>query len=327
MKRQIVLGVLFAIGALSISVAALQQAPAAGAQQPAARVVEVDKLKDNLYMMRGGGGNSAVFITTAGVVVVDTKNPGWGQPLLDKIKTVTDRPITMIINTHTHGDHVSGNVEFPATVEVVTHENTAMNMRFMRPATGVTPPAGQPPPGNIFKQNGNRGMPKRTFKDKMTIGTGADRIDLYYFGRGHTNGDAWVVFPELRFMHAGDIFSGKNLPLLDANNGGSGVEIGKTLARAASKVNNVDSIITGHSTVMTMADLREYAAFNNEFAAAVQEAKKAGRMPDEVASSWTLPARYKGYQDPKDPKATQAVQTAQAARLRANVKVVWDETK
>ena len=69
----------------SIGVSALQQ-PAAGGQ-PAPRVVEVDKLKDNLYVMRGGGGNSAVFITADGVIVVDTKNPGWGQPLLDKIKT------------------------------------------------------------------------------------------------------------------------------------------------------------------------------------------------------------------------------------------------
>src|SRR4029434_6095471 len=140
MNRQIVLGTLIASGVLSISVTALAQSPASGARtQPAARVVEVDKLKDNLYMMRGGGGNSAVFITTTGVVVVDTKNPGWGQPLLEKIKSVTDKPITMIINTHTHGNHVSGNVEFPATVEVVTQENTAKNMEAMRPAFGVTP--------------------------------------------------------------------------------------------------------------------------------------------------------------------------------------------
>jgi glyoxylase-like metal-dependent hydrolase (beta-lactamase superfamily II) len=71
-------------------------------------------------------------------------------------------------------------------------------------------------------------MPKKTFKDRMTIGTGADRIDLYYFGRGHTNGDAWVVFPALRAMHAGDIFSGKNIPGLDAVNGGSGLAIADT---------------------------------------------------------------------------------------------------
>jgi cyclase len=313
MKRQFVLGMLFAAGTLTISVNALQQPQAGAAGQPAPRVVEVDKLKDNLYMMRGGGGNSAVFITSTGVVVVDTKNPGWGQPLLDKIKAVTDKPVTMIINTHTHGDHVSGNVEFPATVEVVTHANTAKNMQEMRPASGITPAPGTP--ANIFKENNGRGMPKRTFTDKMNIGKGADQIDLYYFGRGHTNGDAWVVFPALRFMHAGDIFSGKNIPLLDANNGGSGVEIGKTLAKAADSVKNVDSIITGHSTVMTMADLREYGQFNDEFANAVRGAKMKGGSVDEFVKTWKIPAQYKGYAEP------------QAARLLSNARIVWDEVK
>jgi cyclase len=311
MRRFVVLGMLFSTGALTMSVAALQ-APAGGGQ-PAPRVVEVDKLKDNLYMMRGGGGNSAVFITSTGVVVVDTKNPGWGQPLLDKIKSVTDKPVTMIINTHTHGDHVSGNVEFPATVEVVTQENTAKNMEAMRTPTGITPAPGTP--ANIFKENGGRGMPKRTFKNDLTLGKGDDRIELHYYGRGHTNGDAFVVFPALRVMHAGDIFSGKNVPLLDANNGGSGVEIGKTLAKAADGAKGVDQIITGHSTVMTVADLREYAAFNNDFAATVQAAKTAGKTPDEVASTYKIPAQYKGYAEP------------QAPRLRANVQVVWDESK
>jgi len=313
MKRQLVLGMLFAAGALTMSVNALQQPQAGAAGQPAPRVVEVDKLKDNLYMMRGGGGNSAVFITSTGVVVVDTKNPGWGQPLLDKIKSVTDKPVTMIINTHTHGDHVSGNVEFPATVEVVTHANTAKNMQEMRPASGITPAPGTP--ANIFKDNNGRGMPKRTFTDNMKIGKGADQIDLYYFGRGHTNGDAWVVFPALRLMHAGDIFSGKNIPLLDANNGGSGVEIGKTLAKAANSVKNVESIITGHSTVMTMADLRQYAQFNDEFADAVREAKKKGGSVDEFVKTWKIPPQYNGYAEP------------QAARLLSNARIVWDEVK
>jgi glyoxylase-like metal-dependent hydrolase (beta-lactamase superfamily II) len=262
--------------------------------------------------MRGGGGTSAVFITAKGVVVVDTKNPGWGTPLLEKIKSVTDRPGTMIGNTHTHGDHVSGHVEFPATVEVVTHENTAKNMETMRTPTGITPAPGAP--ANIVKEKGGRGLPKRTFRDTMTLGDGNDRIELHYFGRGHTNGDAFVVFPALRVMHAGDIFSGKNIPLLDAVNGGSGIEIGNTLAKAAD-VRNVDQIITGHSTVMSVADLKEYAAFNNDFAAAVQAAKKAGRTPDDTATSWKIPAQYKGYAEPA------------AARLRANVQVVWDETK
>jgi glyoxylase-like metal-dependent hydrolase (beta-lactamase superfamily II) len=304
MSRGLALGVIVGVGALSAASAAYQ-AP----QQPAApKVVEVEKLKDNLYMLKGGGGNTAVFVGSTGVVVVDTKNPGWGQPILDKIKEITDKPITTIVNTHTHGDHVSGNVEFPATVDIVVQDNTKANMEKMAAPPGMT--AGP----NVFTANPGKGMPKRTFKDKLTIGKGADEIDLYYFGRGHTNGDAFVVFPALRFAHAGDIFSGKNLPLLDTNNGGSGVEIGATLAKAHAGIKNVDSVITGHSTVMTWADLAEYAQFNKDFAADVQAAVKAGKTPDDIAASWKIADKYKGY-------------TIADARLKQNVAAVAGETK
>src|SRR5438552_13993774 len=153
MKRAFVLGTLIAIGSLSL---AAFQPP----QQQGPRNVEVDKVKDNLYVLKGGGGNTAVFVGSNGVVVVDAKNPGWGQPILDKIKELTPKPITTLINTHTHADHVSGNVEFPATVDVVTQENTKANMEKM----------------DIFKQNNGRGMAKKTFRDTMTLMKGADQI-------------------------------------------------------------------------------------------------------------------------------------------------------
>jgi glyoxylase-like metal-dependent hydrolase (beta-lactamase superfamily II) len=286
---------------------------AAAAQQPAdkPKVVEVEKLKENLFVLRGGGGNTAVFVQAAGVTVVDTKNPGWGQPILDKIKELTSKPITTIINTHTHGDHVSGNVEFPATVEVVTHENTRANMDRMGPVTGITPPADSPP--NIFKEHGGRGLPKRAFKDRLTLGKGPDEIALYYFGRGHTNGDAFVVFPSLRVMHAGDMFPNKGLPIMDANNGGSGVEYAGTMMKVHDGVKNVDTIITGHGPQMTMNELREFSEFVRDFVAAVREGKKAGRTVDQIAEGWKIPEKYAGYAAP------------QPARLKANVQVVFDE--
>lgn len=315
MRRGIVLAMLAMVGALSLAVTAYQQPPGGG-QQPAPRVVEVEKIKDNLYMLRGGGGNTAVFIAADGVVVVDTKNPGWGRPILDRIKELTSKPVTTIINTHTHFDHVSGNVEFPATVDIVTHENTKANMEKMAPVTGIAPSPEQQAGASLFKDNNGKGLPKRTFKEKLSLGRGNDRIDLYYFGRGHTNGDAWVVFPTLRVMHAGDIFSAKNLPLLDANNGGSGVAIPDTLAKAANTVrNDVDTIIPGHSTLMTLNDLREYAEFNRDFLRTVQEAKKAGKSVDDVVNSWKMPAKYTGYGMP------------QAVRLRSNVEVIFNELK
>jgi glyoxylase-like metal-dependent hydrolase (beta-lactamase superfamily II) len=308
MRRSLVLGALLAAGGLSLAAAARQQVPAG---QPAQRVVVADKLKDNLYVMRGGGGNSAVLITAAGVVVVDTKNPGWGQPLLDAIRRITDRPVTMIVNTHTHGDHVSGNVEFPAEVDVVTHANTAVNMKEMRPspsaaATGPTPP-------NIFTQHKGRGMPKRTFTDRMTIGRGADQIDLHYFGRAHTNGDALVFFPAHRVAHVADVFPGRDLPAMDANNGGTGVGYADTLEKMAGfTAKNADAIINGHSdTTSTNADLKDYIQFIRGFVTHVQDAKRSGKTVEDVVRTWKPPAGY----------------NAQTARVRADAQLIFDETK
>jgi cyclase len=273
MRRGMALGMLLFLGALA----------AVRAQQPAAdapMVIEVEKVKDNLWVLRGGGGNTAVFATAGGVVVVDAKNPGWGQPILDKIKTLTDKPVTTLINTHTHGDHVSGNVAFPAAVEIVTQDNTKTNMEKMP----------------IFKENAGRGLPGKTFKDKMTLGKGADQIDLYYFGPGHTNGDAWVAFPAHRIVHAGDLFARKGMPLVDGNNGGSVLHYPETLMKAYNGIKNVDTIINGHMPAQTTwADLKEYADFNRDFLTFAQAQLKAGKTPEQGAAEWKVPEKYKDY--------------------------------
>ena len=306
MRRRFVLGTLLAAGALSMTVAAFQP-PAA----PAPMVVEVEKLKDNLWVMKGGGGNSAVFLTADGVTVVDTKLPGWGKPLLDKIKTVTDKPVTRIINTHTHFHHVSGNVEFPATVEVITHENTKMYMDQANPVYGLQ----TGPQTNLFKQNDGKGMPKRTFKDKMTVGKGAEQIDLYYFGPAHTGGDAYVVFPALRVMHVGDTMPTRDMPIMDKNNGGSAVRYSATLSKAAA-VGGVDTLINGHNaTTTTPADLKLYSEFIADFVKFAQDAKKGGKTVDDVVSTWKVPAKYTGYATPNP------------ARVKADAQVAFDETK
>ena len=193
MIRVVVLGAVMAIGMVSLIAVSAQQEE---------MVVEVEQLEDNLYVLRGGGGNSAAFVTSDGVVLVDTKIAGWGQPLLDTIGELTSNPVTTIINTHAHFDHVSGNVEFPASVEFVAHENAKVLMEEWNPVTGFSPATFR----TCSTRNNGPGLPTRTFADRLTLGSGADQVDLYYFGRGHTGGDAWVVFPSLRTMHAGDMF-------------------------------------------------------------------------------------------------------------------------
>jgi glyoxylase-like metal-dependent hydrolase (beta-lactamase superfamily II) len=305
-KRISVLGILVVAGALTAAVAAQQPAP----PQPSVDNLTVEKVKDNLWVIRGGGGNTAVFATAKGLTLVDTKQPGWGQPLLDKIKTVSDRPITTVINTHTHYDHVSANVLMPATVEVIAQENTAK----MMPNTSEV--QGRGPTENVFKANPGKGLPKKTFKDKMTIGSGADQINLYYFGPAHTGGDAFVEFVAHRIMHVGDVFPRKGLPIMDKINGGSGVQYASTVRKAVDGVKNVDTIINGHTPAQTTpADMREFANFVSDFVAYVQGAKKAGKTAADVAKEWTNPAKYKGFATPG------------ATDITAYAQVIMDETK
>jgi cyclase len=236
-------------------------------------------------MIPGQGGNTAAFITADGVVLVDTKLANNGQAILDQLKTVTSKPVTHIINTHTHGDHTGSNDFFPASVEIVTQENTAENMKKM--------PAFQ-------EESKKHGLPDRTFKDKLTL-RGNDSIDLYYYGPAHTNGDAFVVFRNLRVMHAGDAFATKGQPLIDANNGGSGVAYPQTLAKAAGLmknvggIKNVDIVITGHSTVMKWQDFVDYGEFNRLYLEHARVSLAAGKTPEQAMADFKLPDKFKDY--------------------------------
>jgi cyclase len=274
MRRVVVLAVLVTAGmGMTLAVSGFQEPARADA-----KVVELQKVKDNLYVATGGGGNSAIFITDLGVVIVDTKLAGWGQPLMAKIKAITDKPVTTIINTHAHGDHVGSNEFFGTAVEVVAHENTRLTMDKMEAFKGL-------------KVNF---LPKLMFKDKMSLGAGNDKIELYYFGAGHTNGDAWVVFPAARVVHAGDMFAARQPPIVDTANGGSGLAYPDSLEKAFTGIKNVDTIITGHApTTMKWQDLQDYANYNKEFVKWVQAEMKAGKSADDAAADgFKVPEAY-----------------------------------
>ncbi len=184
MRRTIILGLLISVGALSMTVAGSVNRPGQGEQGEAGRKIpDITKLTDNLYLIglsrhpeegkNFTGGNTAVWVTSKGVVVVDTKLPTWGPTIIDKIKSVTDKPIIMVLNSHGHNDHAGSNVAFPAppAVEYIVHENIA-KMWSQETCTNE---------GNcqMFKGENAKYIPKRTFKDKLSVLDGKDRVDLY----------------------------------------------------------------------------------------------------------------------------------------------------
>jgi glyoxylase-like metal-dependent hydrolase (beta-lactamase superfamily II) len=160
---------------------------------------------------------------------------------------------------------------------------------------------------DAFKGDNAKFLPKRTYKDTLSIGAGKDRIDLYYFGRGHTDGDTFVVFPALRVLHMGDLFPWKDAPFIDRSNGGSGVDMPKTLDKAIKGIKNVDTVIGGHQPVQQWKDLQEYQRFNADLLAAVEAAKKAGKSVDDAAASINLTTKYAGYESGRTKAAIQAI--------------------
>jgi glyoxylase-like metal-dependent hydrolase (beta-lactamase superfamily II) len=294
MKRWVVLTMLVAVGGTTMAVAA-GQAPAQRATLP-----DLTKVKDNLYIIESSspvdrskftGGNTGVFITENGVVVVDTKLAGYGPDILAKIRAVTPKPVTTIINTHTHGDHTGSNEGFPASVEIVAHENTKANMTRM----------------DAFKGDKAAFLPKRTYQDRLTLFSGKDRIELYHFGAGHTNGDTFILYAGLRTLQTGDMFPWKDAPFIDRSNGGSGIAWPNSLAKLLSTVKEFDTVIPGHIPVTNRAALDEFQRFTSDLLGAVQSAKKAGQSADAATASINLSTKYKGYGSERLKAAVEAI--------------------
>jgi cyclase len=242
--------------------------------------IEVQKLRPNLFLLTGGNANTVVFVMSNGVAVIDTKGPapGWGRSIATEVKNLTKLPITTIINTTASGDHVGGNPDFAGSkIDIIAHEYAAADMRRMK---------------LMFTRPTGGGLPTRTFKDRLTVGSGADRLELYYFGPAHFRSDIFVVIPSLRVLLTGDAFGGKFLPALGRADGGDGVEYPNTLTKALPLARDVDMIVTGHGGVAKPEDLALHRDFMRDFLDATRRAKQAGQTPDAAAKAWKTPARY-----------------------------------
>ena len=267
------------------------------AEQPEIPPIEVHQITDTLHMLGSGmetGGNIAVLVAESGVVLVDTKNEGYGPTILDLVREITDKPVTMIINTHVHFDHSGANTEFPDTVQFVAHEN--IRRHWARTDC-------QPMPTNCddFQGENRKYLPKTTFNDRLSLFAGTpDQIDLYYFGRGHTDGDTFVVFKAARAMHTGDMFQRKGLPFIDVANGnGSAVEFGSTLSKAVAGIDEVDTVIPGHQTEpVTWDDFVNFSGFFNDLIEKAQSGIANGQSAQQVADAYAKPSRYNDFQAP-----------------------------
>jgi cyclase len=232
-------------------------------QTPAPPQLKINQVKDDLYEIEGDGGNVAVYVTSEGVILVDDKFEQDHDQIVAKVKSVTPQPIKYIVTTHHHSDHSGGNVTFEPAVEIISTANARANIvNHKQPGA----------PANMTPA-------QVTFTDETSVFLGGKEIRARYFGRGHTNGDAFVYFPALKTIHTGDMMAGAT-PLIDYTGGGSLVEWSKTLDNAMQL--DFDTVIPGHGAVTNKAGLLTYRNNVEKLRTRAAGLVHAGKSQEEI---------------------------------------------
>lgn len=223
----------------------------------------MEQVRDNLHVIIGSGGNVGVLVTDDGVVLIDDKFERNVPDILAKVKSVTNKSLAYVINTHHHGDHSGGNAKLLAQAPVIAHDNARANIL----------------------RNDQPGAQPITFSSELSLHLGDDEVRTIHFGRGHTNGDSVVYFPKLRSIHTGDLFP-SGAPFIDYNNGGSSVEWDTTLEKILEL--DFDTVIPGHGPVTNRATLIQWRENYAEVRTRVRELSKAGMGPEEALQKLKL---------------------------------------
>jgi cyclase len=222
------------------------QAPAAPAPVASTQVAP------SIYMFTGGrGANTGAYIGDKEVLLIDSKQDSASvAQVLEAIKKLTNNPVTRVVNTHADGDHVFGNRFQPAGVTFIAHENSLKE--FFVPAMNGTPSDWNNPALKAF-------LPSVTYKDRMDLQVGAKRIQLYYFGVGHTTGDTVVYFPDEKVAFIGDQIFTTRVQLIHAYKGGSSFGEVSTLEKMLSTI-DAEKFVCGHNDVIDRAAVQNHIA-------------------------------------------------------------------
>ena len=244
-------------------------APQAGSGRqagPGQAVEKIRQLKPELYLVTGGGANTLVRVTSEGLIVVDTKNPGDENfnRLMAEIRSVSPLPIRYVINTQHHPDHVGNNQKFiDAGAQVIATEALKSHM------------ASDP------RTKGIPGLPTQVVPGNHVVKLGGAEVQLHVFGRGHSGGDTIVYFPDARVVMLSDEMT-DNTPIVDFANGGSA--LGWTAVLDGALKLDFETAIPGRGEPKTRAEVLAYRTLFASLVSRAQDAVKAGATRDTLAA-------------------------------------------
>jgi len=247
-------------------------------RQSGGQPVEFQRISERLFQIIGGSGaNGGAYIGDNGVLVIDSKmNKESIDQVLKGIDKLTDKPIKYLVNTHSDGDHINGNRYFPKTVIFIAHENC--RKEFFNPGRSGAESEWKKPELAPF-------VPSLTFNDKMILYLGSKKVELWYFGVGHTTGDCVVFFPEGKTAFLGDQIFLTRAQLIHSYKGGNSFEHVKTLTKMLETI-DAEKFCSGHSEIADRVTIEKHIEQMKQLQEKVKALIAEGKSLKEIQSGF-----------------------------------------
>ncbi|MDY8136700.1 MBL fold metallo-hydrolase [Aquimarina sp. 2201CG5-10] len=255
------------------------------AQQNQEINIQSSPVSDNIYMLTGRGGNIGVFKNEKGLFIIDDQFARLSDKILKHLKTISDQPVTMVINTHFHGDHTGGN-------ENMTQQGATI---FAQKNVRSRMENGQKEKGKVIKAS----LPVITFDEGLQLYFDNENIKAFHVHNAHTDGDALIYFVNGNVLHMGDTFFNGRYPYVDLNSGGSIKGYIAASEKALLIANDDTKIIPGHGKLASKKDLEGFLTMLKAITSSVQKEIDAGKSENEIVNNKSLTADYdaKGFGD------------------------------
>ncbi len=246
--------------------------------------VTIEHVAGKVYMISGAGGNIGALITNDGILLVDSGKAGTGDAVLEALRTVSDKPVVQIVNTHWHPDHSGGNQSFGSTVTVVAHSR-----QHTRTARGGTVRGQTIPPAT------GRRLNAVTFNDTTTrIYLEDELVELQLIPKAHSGGDLLVTFHKSGVVQTGDLLFASKLPYADYEDGGSIGGLTGSLKAIHGKVSKRLRVIPGHGPVCDVSAMDESVKMLMETGTVVRMGPRMGRTVDDLMNDPAI-KKYAGW--------------------------------
>ncbi len=229
------------------------------------------KVTDQIYMLKGSGGNIGLLTGSDGLLMIDDQYAPLSVKINEAIKSISQSPIRFLVNTHIHGDHTGGNDNFSKQgITLIGHDQVRERMKkeqVNKRMNRTTPPREKD------------ALPIVTFPDRMNLHLNDEEIELIHLDRGHTDGDVAIYFKKANVIHMGDAFVRYGYPFIDTSSGGSINGFVSSLDKLLMMIDDQTKVIPGHGELATKADIKilrdQIADIRDQVAKALKKGKKA----------------------------------------------------